>query len=98
MPELLKRPHQLLPGLHVREVLTASEHLVEDEAGAPHVAVLGVVAVGVDHHFGGGEEGSAPLEGHVGADVSCQSEVGHLEIAVLIEQYVIGLKIAVDEA
>ncbi|CAI9419720.1 hypothetical protein HIDPHFAB_03834 [Nocardioides sp. T2.26MG-1] len=82
--------------------LGAGQQLEEHHAGGVHVRAR--VGTAVDHQLGGEVGDGAdqhPAGGgvlRVGADRAGQPEVGHLDPAVLGDEHVLGLDVAVDDA
>ena len=92
--ELFDLLDELGLGLDVGEHLLADQHLVEDQAHAPDVALL-VVLLQLEH-LRRCVERSAGALGHLYLHVTSQSEVCDLEFLVLIEEDVIRFEIPVQ--
>jgi hypothetical protein len=75
----------------------ALEHLGEDAAGAPDVD-LDVVLLPGEHDLGGAVVARRHVARHLGVLDAREPEVADLEVAVLVDEDVAGLEVAVDHA
>ena len=75
----------------------ALEHLSEDAAGAPDVD-LDVVLLPGEHDLGGTVVAGRHVAGHLGVLDAGEAEVADLEVAVLVDEDVAGLEVAVHDA
>lgn len=73
------------------------EHLRENAASAPDVN-LNVVLLPREHDFGGSVVSRRHISSHLRVLDAGKSEVANLQIAVLVDQDVAGLEIAVNDA
>jgi len=94
--------HDLLvefAGAGVLEGQVAAEHGVEDDAAAPDVCPQTVVAF-ARYHFGSSVAGTAAggLEPLAGLVVVGESEVYDFDVVAVVEEEVLGLEVAVDDA
>ena len=77
-----------------REKRLALEHLGKDAPRAPDVH-LDVVLLPREHDFGCSVVSRRDVARHLGVLYTCETEVADLEIAVLVDEDVAGLEIAV---
>ena len=75
----------------------ALEHLGEDAAGTPDVH-FDIVLLPREHDLGGAVVARGDVAGHLRILDPGQAEIANLEIAVLVDQDVAGLQIAMDNA
>lgn len=75
----------------------ALEHLSENAAGTPDVDLY-VVLLPSEHNLRGTIVSGRDVTGHLGILNACQTEVADLKIAVLVDQDIARLQIAVHNA
>lgn len=75
----------------------ALEHLGEDATSAPDID-FHVVFLPGEHDLGGSVVSGGDVASHLRVLDSSETEVANLEIAVLVDEDVAGLEVAVDDA
>lgn len=75
----------------------ALEHLGEDATSAPDIDFHVVLLPG-EHDLGGSVVSGGDVASHLRVLDSSETEVANLEIAVLVDEDVAGLEVAVDDA
>jgi hypothetical protein len=80
-----------------REKRLALQHLRENTSSAPDIN-LDVVFLPCEHDLRGSVVSRRDIAGHLGILDTGQTEVADLQIAILVDQDVAGLEIAVDNA
>lgn len=88
---------ELVDVVLAREQRLALQHLCEDTTGAPDIH-LHVVLLPCEHDLGSPVVSRRDVSGHLGILDAREAEVADLEVAVLIDQDVAGLEIAMDDA
>lgn len=73
------------------------QHLGKDAAGTPDV-YLDVILLPGEHDLGRSVVSRGDVAGHLGILDTGQTEIADLEVAVLVDEDVAGLEIAVDDA
>jgi hypothetical protein len=80
-----------------REQRLAFQHLCKDAARTPDIN-LNIILLPCEHNLRGSVVSRGDITGHLGILNTGQTKVADLEIAVLIDEDVAGLEIAMDDA
>jgi hypothetical protein len=80
-----------------REQRLALQHLGKDAARAPDVN-FDVVLLPCEHDLGRAVVSRGNVAGHLRVLDTCKAEVADLEVAVLVDEDVAGLEIAMDDS
>lgn len=78
-----------------RQEWFAEHHLCEDAPDTPYIDLFGVSSEG-EHDFGGSVVAGRDVAGHLGLLHSGKAEIAYLQVAVLVDEYVRRLEVAVD--
>lgn len=95
--EELSDDGELVDVVLAREQRLALEHFCEDAAGAPDIN-LNVVLLPREHDLGGTVVPRGNVSGHLGVLDTGKAEVADLQIAILVDEDVAGLQVAMHDA
>jgi hypothetical protein len=92
----LRNDGELVHVVLAREERFSLEHLSEDASCTPDIN-LDVVLLPCEHNLGGSVVSGRDVTRHLGVLYTGETEVANLEIAVLVDEDVAGLQVAVDD-
>lgn len=93
----LSNDGELVDVVLAREEWFAVQHLCKDTACTPDIN-LNVILLPCEHNLRSSVVSCGHISGHLGVLNTCETEIADLEIAVLVDEDVAGLQIAMDDA